>query len=74
MLYRFSSCGRLLKTVHEVVAIDNLSTGTLDNLKTVVDNPKFRCVCDNVSNSEIMHVLIEQCDMVFTWQQQLVCK
>lgn len=56
---------RLLQTGHEVVAIDDLSTGSLDNLKNVKDNPGFRFVYDNVRNSETMHVLIEQCDMVF---------
>lgn len=56
---------RLLQTGHEVVTIDDLSTGSLDNLKNVKDNPGFRFVYDNVRNSETMHVLIEQCDMVF---------
>lgn len=56
---------RLLQTGHEVVVIDNLSTGSLDNLKNIQDNPKFRFVYDNIRNSETMHVLIEQCDMVF---------
>lgn len=56
---------RLLRTGHEVVAIDNLSTGRLENLKDVENNPKFKFVYDNVRNSQIMHVLIEQCDIVF---------
>jgi len=56
---------RLLQTGHEIVAIDDLSTGSLKNLKNVEDDPKFRFVYDNVRNSEIMHVLIEQCDIVF---------
>ncbi len=55
----------LLKQGHEVVAIDDLSTGSLDNLSPVMQNPQFRFVMDNVRNSEIMHVLIEQCDMIF---------
>jgi UDP-glucose 4-epimerase len=56
---------RLLQTGHEVLAVDDLSTGSLDNLKNIQDNPKFRFVYDNIRNSETMHVLIEQCDMVF---------
>ncbi len=56
---------RFLQTGHEVLAVDDLSTGSLDNLKNIQDNPKFRFVYDNIRNSETMHVLIEQCDMVF---------
>jgi len=56
---------RLLQTGHEVVAIDDLSTGSLGNLKNIEKNPRFRFVCDDVRNSQIMHVLIEQCDTVF---------
>lgn len=55
----------LLRTGHSVVVIDNLSTGTLDNLKAIKDHPKFEFVYDNVRNSETMHVLIEKCDIVF---------
>lgn len=57
--------GRLLQTGHDVVAIDNLSTGSLGNLKKIEKDPKFRFVYDNIRNSEMMHVLIEQCDIVF---------
>ena len=56
---------RFLQTGDEVVAIDDLSTGSLKNLKNIENNPKFRFVYDNVRNSETMHVLIEQCDIVF---------
>ncbi|MHC4122462.1 MAG: GDP-mannose 4,6-dehydratase [Planctomycetota bacterium] len=56
---------RLLQAGHEVAVVDNLSTGQLSNLKEVENNPKFRFVYDNVRNPEMMHVLIEQCDVVF---------
>ncbi|MHC4455646.1 MAG: GDP-mannose 4,6-dehydratase [Planctomycetota bacterium] len=56
---------RLLQRGHEVVVIDNLSTGSLRNLKNIEKDPRFRFVYDNVRNSEMMHVLIEQCDIVF---------
>jgi UDP-glucose 4-epimerase len=56
---------RLLKVGHEVTTIDDLSTGNLNNLKGVKGNPKFRFVYDNIRNSETMHVLIEQCDIIF---------
>ena len=56
---------KLLATGHEVVAIDDLSTGSLDNIKHIQNNPRFEFVYDNVRNSEIMHVLIDRCDVIF---------
>lgn len=56
---------RLLEAGHEVVAVDDLSTGSLDNLGGVESNPGFSFVYDNVRNHETMHILIEQCDAVF---------
>jgi UDP-glucose 4-epimerase len=56
---------RLLQTGHDVVVVDNLSTGSLKNLQNIEKHPKFRFVYDDVRNSETMHILIEQCDMVF---------
>ena len=56
---------RLLQTGHEVLAIDDLSTGSLKNLQAMESHPKFRFVCDSVRNAETMHILVEQCDVVF---------
>lgn len=56
---------RLLETGHEVLALDNLSTGSLANLSGVLENPRFRLVRDDVRNSETVHLLVEQCDVVF---------
>ncbi|HUW85209.1 MAG TPA: GDP-mannose 4,6-dehydratase [Phycisphaerae bacterium] len=56
---------RLLRTGHEVVVVDNLSTGSLDNLKAIENHPRLRFVYDDVRHSETMHILIEPCDVVF---------
>ncbi len=56
---------RLLLGGHEVVAVDDLSTGSIDNLRGIESSPEFDFVHDNVRNSETMHVLIEQCDVIF---------
>ena len=56
---------RLLQTGHQVVALDNLSTGSLKNITAFRDHPDFRFVFDSVRNAQTMHVLTEQCDMVF---------
>lgn len=56
---------RLLSRGDEVTALDDLSTGSLRNLESVMKTPRFRFVQDDVRNSQVMHMLVEQCDMVF---------
>jgi len=56
---------KLLQIGHEVIAVDDLSTGRLQNIKAIQSHPKFRLVIDSVRNSETMHILIEQCDVIF---------
>lgn len=56
---------RLIRDGHEVIVIDDLSTGNLENLKGVEGHRSFRFVYDSVRNSEVMHILIEQCDVIF---------
>lgn len=56
---------RLLADGHRVVAIDDLSTGSLDNLTAVRGHPNFSFVLDSVRNANTMHLLIERCDVVY---------
>ena len=56
---------KLLQTGHEVVVIDDLSTGCRGNLQAVQNDPRFRFVYDSARNVETMHLLIQQCDVVF---------
>ncbi len=56
---------RLLATGHDVVAVDDLSTGSLSNLAGVMGNPRFEFVCDDVRNATTVHILVERCDAVF---------
>ncbi len=58
-------CERLLKAGHEVTVVDDLSTGRLSNLDQVSGQRGFHFVLDTVRNSETMHVLIAQCDVVY---------
>ena len=55
----------LLAAGHEVVAIDDLTTGSLDNIRALRADPRFRFVRDNVRNTETMHLLIDQCDVIY---------
>ncbi len=56
---------RLLAQGHQVVVIDDLSTGNLRNLANVLDNPSLEFVYDSVRNVETMHLLIRECDSVY---------
>ena len=56
---------RLLGLGHEVVVVDDLSTGRLENLAGVRGHSRFQFVRDSVRNSEMMHILIEKCDVVY---------
>ncbi len=55
----------LLARGDDVVALDNLSTGSVANLSAVRDRPSFRFVNDGVRNPETVRAIIEQCDVVF---------
>ena len=56
---------RLLVQGHAVVVVDDLSTGSQANIKHLQQSEQFTFVQDNVRNSEVMHVLIDQCDVVY---------
>ena len=56
---------KLLAAGHDVTAIDDLSTGSMDNIRAILDNPGFHFVYDTVRNTEMMHVLVEKCDVVY---------
>jgi len=56
---------RLLKIGHDLVVVDDLSTGSLENIDGIMNHRNFRFVYDTVRNSETMHILIEQCDVVY---------
>ena len=55
----------LLSLGHEVSVIDDLSTGSLDNLRTVKDNPRFHCAVDSVMNEVVMDRLASECDIIY---------
>ena len=56
---------KYLAAGHKVTVVDDLSTGSVDNIAAVESNPDFEFVCDSVRNSSTMHLLIEKCDIVF---------
>ncbi|MDP2173091.1 MAG: GDP-mannose 4,6-dehydratase [Candidatus Cloacimonadaceae bacterium] len=56
---------RLLNEDHHVHVIDNLSTGSLDNIETFKQHPKFRYTIGTILNRELMEKLFVGIDQVY---------
>ncbi len=55
----------LLGRGDSVVVVDDLSTGSLDNISHLTGDGKFQFVRDSIRNESMMTALIERCDIVF---------
>jgi len=55
----------LLDRGHEVWALDDLSTGRLENLQTFQRNPRFRFLEGNVMDQSLVNGLVAQSDRVY---------
>ena len=55
----------LLDAGHEVHAIDDLSTGSIDNIIHLKDRPGFHYVIDTIANEPVLAEHIDWCDVVF---------
>ena len=49
----------------EVFVIDDLSTGSIDNIRHLKDHPRFHYTIDNVQNPQATAELVDQCDVIF---------
>ena len=58
-------CEELLNRGHEVWALDDLSTGRIENLATFSRHPKFRFLEGNVMDQALVSGLVAQCDRVY---------
>ena len=54
-----------LKRGDEVFIIDDLSTGSFDNIRHLKDNPGFNYTIDNVHNQPVTAELVDMCDVIF---------
>ena len=55
----------LLDGGHEVFVLDNLSTGSIENIEHLKPNPKFHYTIDSVTNEPLLAEHIDRCDVVF---------
>ena len=56
---------RLLKDGNKVAVIDNLSTGSLENIESFKNHAGFEFVAGDVRNTELIEPLVEQSDVIF---------
>jgi UDP-glucose 4-epimerase len=55
----------LLSHGHHVLALDNLSTGSIDNIAHLRGRPNFEYFIDSVNNEPLLAELIDRSDVVF---------
>ncbi len=56
---------RLIALGHQVTVIDDLSTGRLSNLQSVIGKPGFRLAIETILNEVVMDRLASECDVIF---------
>jgi UDP-glucose 4-epimerase len=56
---------RLLADGHDVTLLDDLSTGRLDNVRHLLNDPRVHVVRDSVANATAVNIAMSQCDAVF---------
>ncbi|MCC7241867.1 MAG: GDP-mannose 4,6-dehydratase, partial [Acidobacteria bacterium] len=55
----------LLEAGHEVFALDNLSTGCIDNIAHLKGHPRFHYTIDSVFNEPLVAELVDRASVVF---------
>jgi UDP-glucose 4-epimerase len=55
----------LLSQGHEVFVLDNLSTGSIDNIAHLKGHKQFHYTIDSVTNEPVLAELVDQADVVF---------
>jgi len=56
---------RLLKDGNKVIVIDNLSTGSLENIESFKEHTGFEFIEGDIRNAELIEPLVEQSEVVF---------
>ncbi len=53
-----------LQEGHQVFVIDDLSTGSIENIAHLKPNPKFHYYLDTITNRQLLRELIDNCHMI----------
>ncbi len=56
---------RYLERGDEVVVLDDLSTGSINNIRHLRRHPRFELTIESVHNRSVVAELVDQCDVVF---------
>jgi UDP-glucose 4-epimerase len=56
---------QLIDNGHQVVVLDNLSTGRLENVTHLENQPNFKLVIGSILNEGLVDKLVERCDVIF---------
>ena len=55
----------LLEQGHEIVCLDDLSTGSLENILPLKGNPRFRFVLGSILEEDKVDGLVQSCDEIY---------
>jgi len=55
----------LLALGRQVVAIDDLSTGRIENINGLIEQPGFQFVYESIRNETVMDRLVSECDVIY---------
>jgi len=58
-------CERLLERGDEVFVIDNLSTGSFNNIRHLKDKKNFHLVITETTDRKVLEPIIAQCDVIY---------
>ena len=56
---------RHLNMGDEVAIIDNLSTGSIENIQHLEEHPQCTVVIDDILNTDLLRDLVDQCDIIY---------
>jgi len=55
----------LLNRGDEVFVLDDLSTGSVENIRHLKANPRFHYIFDSIMNKHLLAEMVDECDVVF---------
>ena len=55
----------LLKLGEKVIVIDDLSTGAIENIEHLKQNPRFSYTIDSITNRQVMAELVDKADIIY---------